>query len=103
MTDSQKLDLLIQNMASLGEDMSEVKEEISILKEDMSEVKKEISVLKEDMSKMEKEVSSLKEGMSKMETEIEGMRRYDVLILDEVERVHTILIGHMADESAHTA
>ena len=117
MTDSQKLDLLIHKVSNLGEnmsemkgeirvlkeDMSEVKGEILVLKKDMSEVKEEIRVLKEDMSKVKGEISVLKEDIAKMYIKFDGLRRYDFLILDEVERVHAILNRHMNNKSAHLA
>ncbi|MDE7434972.1 MAG: hypothetical protein K2N01_03990 [Lachnospiraceae bacterium] len=72
MTDSEKLDLLLEKVGSLED--------------------KVVSV--------EKDISGLKRQLMKSTAELKAM---DEMILDEVERVHTILDKHKADKAVHTA
>lgn len=82
MTDSRKLDLLLEKVTGMEKDVSE-------LKADMVEVKADIVELKKDVTAMKGEIVHL--------------HRYSDLILDEVERVHGILDMHKADKRVHTA
>lgn len=61
MTDSEKLDLLLEKVTSLEKDMIDVK------------------------------------------ADLRRLYRNDTFIIDEVERVHTILDKHKDDKSVHTA
>ncbi len=72
MTDSQKLDLLLEKMGSV----------------------------EDRMSSLEDRMSNLEEQMKESTAELKAM---DEMILDEVERVHRILDGHIADKTVHIA
>ncbi|MDE6974698.1 MAG: hypothetical protein K2P38_16675 [Lachnospiraceae bacterium] len=96
MTDSKKLDLLLEKVTGIEKDVSE-------LKKDMVEVKADIVELKKDVSELKKDVTVLKEEVKVMKGEIIHLHRYSDLILDEVERVHGILDMHKADKRVHTA
>ncbi len=62
-----------------------------------------MSELKKDVSELKKDVTVLKEEVRVMKGEIIHLHRYSDLILDEVERVHSILDMHKADKRVHTA
>lgn len=79
MTDSEKLDLLLVKVGSMENDISGLKEDVSILKRDYKKLN----------NKLNKSVKELK--------------TMDRMILDEVERVHGILDLHKADKAVHTA
>lgn len=82
MTDSKKLDLILQKIVGVETDISSLKEDVTGLKEDVTGLKGDVADLKEDVKRLD---------------------RNDKLILDEVERVHEILTRHINDKSKHTA
>ena len=82
MTDSRKLDLLLEKVTGMEKDVSELKADMVEVKADMVELKKDVTAMK---------------------GEIVHLHRYSDLILDEVERVHGILDMHKADKRVHTA
>ncbi|MDE7434978.1 MAG: hypothetical protein K2N01_04020 [Lachnospiraceae bacterium] len=72
MTDSEKLDLLLEKVDSLEDKVGSV----------------------------ERDISGLKRQLMKSTAELKAT---DEMILDDVERVHTILDKHKADKAVHTA
>lgn len=54
----------------------------------------------EKLDTLEKDVNALKRQVMKSTAELKAM---DEMILDEVERVHTILDKHKDDKTVHTA
>lgn len=54
----------------------------------------------EKLDTLEKDVNALKRQVMKSTAELKAM---DEMILDEVERVHTILDKHKEDKTVHTA
>ena len=59
-----------------------------------------VSSIDERVSGIESDVSKLKRQLTKSTAELKAM---DEMILDEVERVHTILDKHKENKSIHTA
>ena len=59
-----------------------------------------VSSIDERVSGIESDVSILKRQLTKSTAELKAM---DEMILDEVERVHTILDKHKENKSVHTA
>lgn len=59
-----------------------------------------IDLILEKLEKLENDVNGLKRQMMKSTAELKAM---DEMILDEVERVHTILDKHKSDTTKHTA
>ncbi len=88
MTDSEKLDLLLNKVTCLETDVAE-------LKSDVTELKSDVAVLKSD-------VTMLKSDMIFVKAELKRLHHEDALILDEVERVHRILDTHQSDATIHT-
>lgn len=75
MTDSEKLDFLVEKFGSLDG---------------------KITSLDEGMTRVEGDIKEIK-------ADIRQLHNHDKLILDEVERVHNILDKHKSDKSVHTA
>lgn len=73
MTDSEKLDLLLEKVSGLDQKVSGLDQKVSGLEKDMLDVK----------------------------ADLRRLHRDDTLILDEVERVHGILDSHKADRAVH--
>lgn len=96
MTDSEKLDLLLQKVIALDEKVSGLDEKVSGLDEKVSGLDEKVSVLDEKVSVLEKDMIEVK-------AEITILHRDDALILDEIERVHEILNRHKSDKKVHTA
>lgn len=81
MTDSQKLDLLLEQMSEfrkelggLREDVSELKTDVAQLKTDVTQLKTDVTQLKEDVSELKERVSSLEGRMSVVEATLKETR-----------------------------
>lgn len=86
MTDSQKLDYLIEQMTGVKAEITEMKEDIAGLKEDVAGLKEDVAVLKED-------VAELKERMDKQENEIRYIRTFQENNLEK--GIKIIAEGHV--------
>ena len=75
MTDSEKLNLILEKVTGLDEKVSNLDQKVTGLEKDMIDVKADLRRLHRDTD----------------------------FILDEVERVHSILDKHKEDKSVHTA
>lgn len=76
MTDSEKLDLILEKVITLDQKVTDLEKDMVDVKADLKQTER---VLKNEI------------------------RKECGLVLDEVERVHDILDKHKADKSAHTA
>ena len=86
MTDSEKLDLLLEKTISMESDITSVKSDITSMKSNIVSI--------------ENDIPKLKRQILKTKVELKGM---DDMILDEVERVHKILNKHIANSAVHSA
>ena len=86
MTDSQKLDYLIEQMTGVKAEITEIKEDIAGLKEDVAGLKEDVAVLKED-------VAGLQERMDKQENEIRYIRTFQENNLEK--GIKIIAEGHV--------
>ncbi len=75
MTDSEKLNMILEKITGLDEKVTGLDNRVMRLEKDMVEVK----------------------------ADIRQLGRNDDFILDEVEGVHEILLTHMKDKEKHTA
>ena len=90
MTDSEKLDLILLNMQGMKADMQGMKADIQGMKADIQSTNIRIDNLEVQMKQTEQNLRY-------------EIRKECSLVLDEVERVHSILDRHKADKSVHTA
>lgn len=97
MTNSEKIDLLITDMKEMKIDMQE-------MKTDMQEMKTDMEGMKTDMRSMNDRMDNLEQQVKQTERNLRNeIRKECALVLDEVERVHSILDKHKSDTSKHTA
>ena len=82
MTDSEKLDLLLNKMVS---------------------VDNKVDALDGKADALEHRITSLEKDVSEMKSDLRQLHSDDMLILDEVERVHEILERHINNRAVHTA
>lgn len=100
MTDSQKLDLLLEKMTSFEGKMDSFEGRMDSLEGRMDSLEGKVDLLEERVFSVEGELSKFKVQVTKS---IEELKEMDIMILDEVERVHRILDKHKADPAAHIA
>lgn len=86
MTQDQKLDLLL--------------EKFDVMDGRMESVENRLTLLDKKVDTLDKRVDALDKKVNKHYYELKSM---DAAILDEVERVHKILMRHQADKKVHTA
>ena len=89
MANSEKIDLILTKISNLDEKVTNLDEKVTGLDE-------KVTVL-------DRKVTSLEKDMIEVKADLKCLHRDDNLILDEVERVHEILLTHMKDKSKHTA
>ena len=89
MTDNELLLAIYDNMQTMKDDLAVVKNDVEAVKSDVASVKGELEIVKRDVKHLKKQAIRL--------------QAMDDAILDEVERVHHIIIDHKADKTVHTA
>ncbi|MCI8774151.1 MAG: hypothetical protein HFI50_09530 [Lachnospiraceae bacterium] len=89
MTDSEKLDLLLRKVTGLDEKVTGLDEKVTGLDEKVTE--------------LDEKVTGLEKDMIDVKDDLRRLHHDDTLILDEVVRVHEILLSHMEDTTKHTA
>lgn len=83
MTDGKKLDLILSEIQGMKADMKN---------------------MKADMQSMNSRIDNVESQIKQTERVLKNeIRKECELVLDEVERVHTILDSHKTDKSAHSA
>ena len=82
MKDSEKLDLILNMVTTLDNKVTMLDNKVTILDNRVATLEKDMVEVKEDLKRLHSD---------------------DVLILDEVVRVHEILLSHMKDTTKHTA
>lgn len=73
MTDSQKLDFLVEQFIDVKKDISEMKEDIAGMKEDISEMKGNIAEIKSDIAEIKCDIAEMKDDISAMKSDIRKM------------------------------
>lgn len=82
MTDSEKLDLLLEKVTGLDN---------------------KVATLDNKVATLDEKVTGLEKDMTDVKADLRRLHRDDALILDEVERVHDLLNKHKQDKAVHTA
>ena len=74
MTDSEKMDIILQEITGMKTEMADMKTEITGMKTEMADMKTEITGMKTEMADMKTEITGMKTEMADMKTEITGMK-----------------------------
>ena len=74
MTDSQKLDFLIEQMTGVKAEITEMKEDIAGLKEDVAGLKEDVAGLKEDVAVLKEDVAELKEDVAVLKEDVANLQ-----------------------------
>lgn len=96
MTDNELLLAIYSNIQTMQGDLASVKGDVEAVKTDLVSVKDDVESVTGDIETVKIEIKHLRRETIKMQA-------MDEAILDEVERVHHILIDHKADKTVHTA
>ena len=89
MTDSEKLDLLINEVKSIKQDVSGLKQDVSTLKDDVSD-------LKQDMKNVKDDVSVLKRSAVLLETDIAP--KVQILLENHSDLAKNVMVAKDIDE-----
>ena len=87
MTDSEKLDLLLNKVGNIEDDISEMKGDISSMKGDISNMKGDISNMKGDISNMKGDIAKLFDNDVRMEGYISALQNGQREIRKEMKRM----------------
>ena len=71
MTDSEKLDLLLEKMGTIEQRMNSMEKEMNSMKNGMDSMEKEINSMKNGMHSMAQDICELKEDMASVKIRIE--------------------------------
>lgn len=75
MTDSEKLDLLLDKVIVIEADVKELKQDVAVLKREMSEVKEDIAVLKQDVAELKQDVAELKQDVAVLKQDVAVLKQ----------------------------
>lgn len=103
MTDSEKLDFLVNNFGSLDEKVSADSQRLDVLVDKVGSLDKKFNCLDEKVTSLDERMTHVEGDIIEIKADIRQLHKFDKLILDEVERVHSILDTHKADKSVHSA
>ena len=95
MTDTEKLDLLLEKVTKL----ESLPDKVAKL-ESLPERVAKLESLPEKVAKLTKDMGDVKSDLHKS---VKRLHQDDMFILDELERVHHILEQHMSNRSVHMA
>jgi len=74
MTDSQKLDLLLERTTAMAQDITELKEDMAEVKSRITNLEKDVSEMKPRISNLEKDVKDLKEQMDYVKGDVKILK-----------------------------
>lgn len=75
MTDSEKLDLLLNKMQSMEESIGELKSDVQTLKSDVQALKSDVQTLKSDVQTLKSDVQTLKSDMVQVKRDIKALQK----------------------------
>ena len=93
MTDSEKLNLILEMMTTFESDMQDVKQDVGGLKQDVGSLKQDVGNLKSDIQELKQDVGNLKADMQVVKQEITKIN----LTLDNEIRINIqrVAEGHL--------
>ena len=74
MTDSQKLDLLLERTTAMAQDITELKEDMAEVKQRITNLEKNVSEMKQRITNLEKDVSEMKPRISNLEKDVKDLK-----------------------------
>lgn len=92
MTDSEKLDYLIEQVAGIKKDNLGIKGEIAGMKEEIAGIKGEIAGIKGEIKEMKVDIRSLQKRMDRQEEETRKIRLFQENVLEP--NIKVIAEGH---------
>ena len=104
MTDNEVLNLILSEMQGMKTDIRTFKSDMQDMKSDIQNLKTDMQDMKSDIRKLNVLVDNLESQLKQTERNLrKEIHKECSLVLDEVERVHTILDKHKADKTMHPA
>ena len=104
MTDNEVLNLILSEMQGMKTDIRTFKSDMQDMKSDIQNLKTDMLDVKSDIRKLNVRVDNLESQLKQTERNLrKEIHKECSLVLDEVERVHTILDKHKADKTMHPA
>lgn len=89
MTDTQKLDLLLENSIWLKENVTQLKGDVTQLKGDVTQLKEDVTQLKGDVTQLKEDVTQLRENVTRLEEETAHMKKDISCLQENVAKINT--------------
>lgn len=83
MTESNKLDLIINELGNLKSDMTAIKSDMTAMKSDMTAMKSDMTTMKSDMTAMKSDMSDLKDQLIQTQLHLENKTDRNIELLAE--------------------
>ncbi len=83
MTDSQKIDLLLNKIDFMGEEMSNMKEDMSNMKEKVSQIDEKVEKLDQRVEKLDQRVEKIDKRVKSVELSMENELTRNIKIIAE--------------------
>ena len=83
MTDSEKLDLILNKLDSMDQKMGSLEDEVSTLKDEIRTLKTEVDALKDEVSTLKSEVDTLKQSNTDIKLTIENELNRNIQLVAE--------------------
>lgn len=83
MTDSEKLDQILNKLDSMDQKMGSLEDEVSTLKDEISALKNEVSTLKSEVSTLKSEIDTLKQSNTDIKLTIENELNRNIQLVAE--------------------
>ena len=78
MTDSEKLDLLLEMVSGLESDVGNLKSDVGNLKSDIGNLKSDVGNLKSDIGNLKSDVQDIKQKITKIDLTLENEIRVNI-------------------------
>lgn len=74
MTDSEKLDLIINELGIVKTDVNDIKSDLSNVKTDLSNVKSDLNNVKSDLSNVKSDLSNVKSDLNNVKSDLNNVK-----------------------------
>ena len=103
MTDSEKLDLILNNISDLKSDMQDIKQDVANLKSDMQDVKQDVANLKSDMQDVKQKVANLELNMQDVKQKVANLELDMQDVKQKVSKIDITLESEIRDNIKRVA